>query len=71
MSTLLLCHSESRDLRHAVRSEDMLVYYDYATTTVEEIKEKICSASASKIKSLGLHIQSRRHGLSLCGTANT
>ncbi|KAK6046155.1 hypothetical protein COOONC_16340 [Cooperia oncophora] len=71
MSTVLLCHSESRDLRHAIRSEENLVYYDYSTTTIEEIKEKICSFSPSKIKSFGLHIQSKRHRLTLCGTANT
>ncbi|KAK5986403.1 hypothetical protein GCK32_000378 [Trichostrongylus colubriformis] len=71
MGTLLLCHSESRDLRHAIRSEDAFVYYDYGNTTIEEIKEKICNASTSKIKNFGLHIQSRRHRLTLCGTANT
>ncbi|XGW21232.1 hypothetical protein V3C99_004296 [Haemonchus contortus] len=71
MTTILLCHSESRDLRHAIRSISTLVYYDYSTTTIEELKEKICKISPTKIKNFGLHIQSKRHRLSLCGTANT
>ncbi|VDL77942.1 unnamed protein product [Nippostrongylus brasiliensis] len=38
MSTVLLCHTEARDLSHAIRDEDKLVYYDFNNTTVEEIK---------------------------------
>ncbi|EYB93008.1 hypothetical protein Y032_0187g1116 [Ancylostoma ceylanicum] len=71
MSTVLLCHSETRNMRHAIRSEDILVYYDYSTTTIEEIKAKICEASPARIKNFGLHIQSKKYRLALCGTSNT
>ncbi|WKX89451.1 hypothetical protein Q1695_008813 [Nippostrongylus brasiliensis] len=71
MSTVLLCHTEARDLSHAIRDEDKLVYYDFNNTTVEEIKERICLASTSRIKNFGLHIHSKRYRLALCGTSNT
>uniref|UniRef100_A0A1I7XEC9 Transposase n=1 Tax=Heterorhabditis bacteriophora TaxID=37862 RepID=A0A1I7XEC9_HETBA len=66
MTTVLLCHSECRDLRYAVNTNSVMIFYDYSAVGIEDIKGQIEEVTPLGVRNFGLHIQSKKYGIALC-----